>query len=233
MFPLSAENRKIVRNIVEKLKIEKEKGAISFPLLTFEQLNSWLNEVEKTFVQQLIEIKPQEYGKKEPFLGMLPVPKNFKKIKKQNYIHEGEKKEISTQYLPKRVYGAYKKLNKAIQKDLNRTLMVASGYRSPAYQILVFLRSLYIHHNFDYKETMSLVALPGYSEHGFPPRQAIDFTTADVEIADIDFDKTQEYRWLLKNAIKYNFHLSYPKDNRLGIVYEPWHWHYKSQNLKS
>ncbi len=43
----------------------------------------------------------------------------------------------------------------------------------------------------------------------------------------LDFVNTQEYKWLLKNANKYGFYLSYPENNLDGITFEPWHWHYE------
>ena len=73
---------------------------------------------------------------------------------------------------------------------------------------------------------MKEVAFPGYSEHGDPVRQAVDFITTN----DNDwrrFKKTPEYKWLSKNAYKFNFYLSYPKGNKDGIMFEPWHWHYE------
>ena len=84
------------------------------------------------------------------------------------------------------------------------------------------------------KETLKWVALPGYSEHGNPKRQAID-VGPKVWPAGIkqkkglqrEFVKTPEYKWMLKNANKYNFYLSYPKGNPSRTGFEPWHWHYQ------
>ena len=43
-----------------------------------------------------------------------------------------------------------------------------------------------------------------------------------------NFDKTNEFAWLNKNAYKYGFILRYPKDkeNITGYIYEPWHYRY-------
>ena len=190
---------------------------------------SILDKNEKNFIQKLINIKPKKYGKLEPFLGILPVPKNLKKIKKQKYVWKDEKKEIATQYLPRKVYKAYKKLNKAIKKDLRRKLLIKSGYRSPAYQALTFLYFLVEEYKFDHTRTIPLVAIPGYSEHGYPPKQAIDFITQDgiIQGKEKNFENTKEYEWLLKNAQKFHFYLSYPKNNKYNVAFESWHWHYE------
>ena len=41
------------------------------------------------------------------------------------------------------------------------------------------------------------------------------------------FEHTKAGKWLLKNGSRYNFHLSFPRDNPQGIMYEPWHWLWK------
>ena len=32
------------------------------------------------------------------------------------------------------------------------------------------------------------------------------------------------HAWLVANAVRFGFALSYPRDNPHGIAYEPWHW---------
>ena len=57
-------------------------------------------------------------------------------------------------------------------------------------------------------------------------KQAIDFQIEEYTIGN-DFDKTEEYKWLQKNAKSFNFYESYPIDNNLDMMYEPWHWHHE------
>ncbi len=68
------------------------------------------------------------------------------------------------------------------------------------------------------------VAPPGFSEHasGF----AIDFAARNVPGcgASTCFAGTAVSRWLAANAPKYGFELSFPKGNKQGVSYEPWHW---------
>jgi D-alanyl-D-alanine carboxypeptidase len=71
-------------------------------------------------------------------------------------------------------------------------------------------------------------APPGYSEHhtGF----AVDFNGEDSStILSESFENTTAYRWLSENAARFNFYLSFPKDNAQKIGFEPWHWKYKPQ----
>lgn len=69
-------------------------------------------------------------------------------------------------------------------------------------------------------------APPGYSEHhtGY----AIDVGDANFPDTDLreTFDQTPAFKWLQDNAAFYSFELSFPKDNPLGVSYEPWHWRY-------
>ena len=48
--------------------------------------------------------------------------------------------------------------------------------------------------------------------------------TIDEPAAEESFEKTRAFPWLRDNAGAHGFVMSYPRDNRHGIVYEPWHW---------
>jgi D-alanyl-D-alanine carboxypeptidase len=74
-------------------------------------------------------------------------------------------------------------------------------------------------------EILQVCAAPGYSEHH--TGRALDLTTNDCEPLSESFEKTEAFDWLIENANFYSFNLSYPKDNKAGIAYEPWHWAYK------
>jgi D-alanyl-D-alanine carboxypeptidase len=68
----------------------------------------------------------------------------------------------------------------------------------------------------------------GYSEHQLGT--TIDFTTASVGSSFSGFSKTKEYEWLLQNAYKYGFAISYPQDNTY-YQFEPWHWRFVGKDL--
>lgn len=68
----------------------------------------------------------------------------------------------------------------------------------------------------------------GYSEHQLGT--AVDFTTSEVGATFSGFENTPAYLWLLDNAYKYGFILSYPKDNQY-YQFEPWHWRFVSRDL--
>lgn len=68
----------------------------------------------------------------------------------------------------------------------------------------------------------------GYSEHQLGT--TLDFTTKEIGAGFSNFDKTTAYPWLLKNAYKFGFILSYPGDNHY-YQFEPWHWRFVGRTL--
>ncbi len=104
-------------------------------------------------------------------------------------------------------------------------LVFLSGYRSINLQNDIFY-SLKSIRNQEAAERARVSAPPGYSEHstGF----AIDIGDATQRETDFetDFENTDAFGWLKKNAAKFHFKLSFNKDNKY-IDYEPWHWRYE------
>ena len=54
---------------------------------------------------------------------------------------------------------------------------------------------------------------------------AVDLITTGISGTLDGFDTTTAYQWLLSNAYRYGFVLSYPKGNSY-YTYEPWHWRF-------
>ncbi|MEO0455882.1 MAG: M15 family metallopeptidase [Cyanobacteria bacterium P01_A01_bin.114] len=69
-------------------------------------------------------------------------------------------------------------------------------------------------------------APPGYSEHhsGYAV-DLLDGTRPQTDLS-VSFETTPAFAWLQKNAARYGFELSFPKDNAQGVTYEPWHWRF-------
>ena len=104
-------------------------------------------------------------------------------------------------------------------------LVFLSGFRSINLQNEIFY-SLKSFRNQVAEERARVSAPPGYSEHstGF----AIDIGDATQRETDFEteFENTDAFRWLIKNAAKFHFKLSFNKNNKY-IDYEPWHWRYE------
>ncbi|PKM03530.1 MAG: peptidase [Gammaproteobacteria bacterium HGW-Gammaproteobacteria-6] len=105
------------------------------------------------------------------------------------------------------------------------TLEAISGFRSHAYQLGIFRRKLA--RGLSVAEILAVNAAPGFSEHhgGF----AIDIGTPGEPPAETRFEHSAAFAWLCTHAETFGFHMSYPRDNPHGIVYEPWHWAYRAR----
>ncbi len=222
MKELAFLDKKVIDSILKKTKRIKELEIISFP-----ELYKHLGKKETELVQTFLKLNPQKYGFKGILFGMEEVPRNLVIIRNQKYFSKkGKKKCISDQYLSLEVWLAHWRMNGALNQETGRKLLISSGYRTPAYQTFVFFYYLK-KNNFHFLKTMKEVAFPGYSDHGNLAGHAIDLMTPTGIPDDPEFEKTREYKWLIKNAIKFGFYLSYPKDNKKGIIFEPWHWCYE------
>lgn len=99
-------------------------------------------------------------------------------------------------------------------------LLLVSGFRSIAYQAGLIRRKLDAGQSVS--EILNVNAAPGYSEHH--TGRAIDLAVPDAEPLTEEFESSTAFAWLEKNAANFGFSMSYPRENRQGFVYEPWHW---------
>ncbi|KRG69818.1 M15 family metallopeptidase [Pseudoxanthomonas dokdonensis] len=100
------------------------------------------------------------------------------------------------------------------------SLEAISGYRSHAYQLGIFERKLARGQTI--AQILTVNAAPGYSEHH--GGMALDISTPGEPAAEESFEHSAAFAWLQQHAAAHDFHMSYPRDNPHGIVYEPWHW---------
>ena len=149
----------------------------------------------------------------------------------ENYVPESFIK-IPTKYTfdPQRDYLVYSKIWPFLSEMLvtaendGINLRVISAYRSFGAQSE--LKSSYLMTFGTGANKFS--ADQGYSEHQLGT--ALDFTTAEIGASFTIFDKTTAYQWLLNNAYKYGFILSYPEGNQY-YQFEPWHWRFVGRAL--
>jgi zinc D-Ala-D-Ala carboxypeptidase len=99
-------------------------------------------------------------------------------------------------------------------------LIAISGFRSVARQTEIIAGKLAAGQPL--AKILRCVAAPGYSEHH--TARAIDIGSPEHIELDEAFAKTSAFRWLESHAHEFGFHLSFPRGNPHGIVYEPWHW---------
>ena len=238
---LSGKDVQKVQNLIEKLDplIKERDAKENLSTLTFPELYAPLNDGEKAFLKNFETLDAKELGVRIPFRQFATGEEELivikgQTIKARNKDGQWEEKELPPQFLPPNVYEHYSRMMEAMQNDIGQRLYVESGYRSSAYQLYLFVFYLK-NHDYSIRETVKFVALPGYSEHGAPDYQAIDFINENGingEDNPAEFEALEAYSWLLQNADKFGFVLSYPKDADQGITFEPWHWRFDPADEK-
>jgi zinc D-Ala-D-Ala carboxypeptidase len=99
-------------------------------------------------------------------------------------------------------------------------LQLVSAFRSVEYQLGLIERKLA--RGQDMARILEVSAAPGYSEHH--SGRAVDLTTPGFAALEEEFEQSPAFRWLVHNAEKFGFRLSFPRGNIHAIAYEPWHW---------
>ncbi|BAY51426.1 putative carboxypeptidase [Thermostichus vulcanus NIES-2134] len=104
-------------------------------------------------------------------------------------------------------------------------LIPLSGFRSTQDQDYLFFE-VKEHRAQRASERALVSAPPGYSEHhtGY----AVDIGDGAQPQTHLKetFEDTPAFRWLAKNAARFSFELSFPRNNPQGVSYEPWHWRF-------
>jgi len=105
-------------------------------------------------------------------------------------------------------------------------LSVISAFRSLDLQRHLFF-DVGAERNQSPQDRARVSAPPGFSEHstGFAVDLA-DGGRPDTNLST-SFETTPAFAWLSANAARFHFLLSFPKHNRQGVSYEPWHWRYE------
>jgi len=143
-----------------------------------------------------------------------PLPRDYKPADLVNlYAQKRHFRLASSEiYLEREVFEAANEMFKQAEKDGVNKFTITSGYRTWEAQ-----EKLY------FKDTKGTAAAPGESEH--QTGLAFDVTTRH---GSGGFEKTKQYKWLIKHCWDYGFILRYPKDKEeiTGFACEPWHYRY-------
>ena len=101
------------------------------------------------------------------------------------------------------------------------TIRAISSYRGYTYQKNLYERYLQ-QDGEEVADTYS--ARPGFSDH----QTGLAVDVANGNLGYEQFDKTEEFKWMMNNASNYGFILRYPKGKEeiTGYQYESWHYRY-------
>lgn len=152
------------------------------------------------------------------FLNENYIPERLVKIDDE-WIAAGRQE----QYFERRAWEFLEDLLKDAERD-NIDLRIVSAYRSFDQQAQ--LKGQYLQTYGTGANTFS--ADQGYSEHQLGT--TIDFSTPALSGQLAGFGSSEAYQWLLDNAYKHGFIISYPEGNSF-YTYEPWHWRFVGEDL--
>ena len=140
------------------------------------------------------------------------VPKNLVKISNQYALNNMQLVNYAKE--------AFEEMAAAAKKE-NLSIIAMSTYRSYEYQLNLYNQ----YAKQDGKEKADTYSgRPGYSEH--QTGLAVDVYNGKETYTN--FEVTEEFKWMQKNAYKYGFILRFPKDKtkETGYDYESWHYRY-------
>jgi D-alanyl-D-alanine carboxypeptidase len=104
--------------------------------------------------------------------------------------------------------------------DSGVELQAVSAYRSIDYQAGIVQKKL--DKGLAMQDILAVSAAPGFSEHH--TGRAIDITSPGYPVLEEEFEDSAAFEWLHRHAADFGFSMSFPRDNRHGVAYEPWHW---------
>nr|WP_254217001.1 M15 family metallopeptidase [Synechococcus sp. CCY 9618] len=105
-------------------------------------------------------------------------------------------------------------------------LSVLSAYRGRDLQQQLFF-DVKAERNQTSVDRARVSAPPGFSEHS--TGYAVDLGDGRRPSTNLmeSFEDTEAYRWLDRHAARFHFVRSFPRGNRQGVSYEPWHWRFE------
>jgi D-alanyl-D-alanine carboxypeptidase len=159
----------------------------------------------------------QKYSKVY-FLNEHYIPESIREIDNEWKYDETRQHQLHSKVIP-----FFERMLEAAKKD-GIELWVTSAYRLFEYQSQL---------KGSYTVTYGSGANAFSADQGFSEHQlgtTIDFTARGLNGGLTGFQTTPAYQWLLANAHKYGFTLSYPEGNAY-YVFEPWHWRFVGEEL--
>jgi len=163
-------------------------------------------------------------------------PELLKKYSKVYFLNDNYVPETFIKIEPKYTYDSQKDyLIYAKIWPFLQDLLIAAENATTQIKIISAYRSFGTQSGLKSSYTMiygsganKFIADQGYSEHQLGT--TLDFTMSEIGETYLNFEKTPAYQWLLENAYKYGFILSYPKNNKY-YQFESWHWRFVGRGL--
>jgi zinc D-Ala-D-Ala carboxypeptidase len=170
-----------------------------------------------------LQMLTESYQKLHRDLGIPADYANLRKLphyaEAQDLVDVGPNLVGRMQRLTPEAAGRWQRMVSAAADDGIR-LLIVSGFRSFDYQAELIRKKLAAGQPIG--EILRVNAAPGFSQHH--TGTAVDIASPGSRPLTEDFENSEAFRWLSENAARSGFSMTYPRDNRWGFVYEPWHW---------
>lgn len=153
---------------------------------------------------------PADYGQRH----RLPIQAEARQL--SSIGHDVFERE---QFLAPRAAAAWLRMRAAARED-GVELQAVSAFRSAGYQMQIVQKKR--ERGLSMPDILKVSAAPGYSEHH--GGCALDITTPGYPHLEEAFETSAAFAWLQQHAGAFGFRLSFPRGNRHGLAYEPWHW---------
>jgi hypothetical protein len=197
-------------------RVQNLVGHGNFNVLSFDEMLKYssryesvgaFSRAEKIFLEELFTSSAERYG----FLGQ--------KVISQITAVVPTRDRIKVPYTGHFLYkGDSARLYEKVTKDIGGNLVLTSGIRSVVKQSHLFLAKT-IQAKGNLSRASRSLAPPGHSFHGIG-----DFDVGKIGYGarnfTADFARTEEFKRLVDLGY---IDMRYPRDNLLGVRYEPWH----------
>jgi len=181
-------------------------------------------------------VRPSPYGERiRKAFGELAIPVELVRRRGLPLCREARTlvlAEVDTRGREQRLTPAAAAAWSAMKADAAKAkvgLYLVSAFRSFDRQCEILRAKLKSGQTLD--DILRVSAPPGYSEHH--TGHAIDIGASPEDPLEEAFERTDAYAWLVDNASRYGYALSYPRDNPHGYRYEPWHWMHRDAARRS
>jgi LAS superfamily LD-carboxypeptidase LdcB len=208
-----SQTEKILEELADDYRDEKNKNDQFEDQIA--RITGTINDLDK--LSKTDEELLQKYSKVY-FLNENYIPSNIKQID-YKYV-QSEKRD---QFFHGDAMKFLENLLDRAKRD-GHDIKIVSAYRSFDEQIDVKGQHTHIYGS----GANAFSADQGYSEHQLGT--TVDFTVEGINGANASFAQTESYKWLLDNAHRYGFTLSYPENNSF-YDFEPWHWRFVGTEL--
>lgn len=156
----------------------------------------------------------------------LGIPRNYAEDRQLRYYAEasglvevGPNLVGRMQHLVPEAAARWAEMSEAAGADGVR-LLIVSGFRSFDYQAELIRKKL--SGGQAITDILTVVAAPGFSQHH--AGAAVDIATPGSRPLTEEFEQSEAFGWLRERAESFGFSMTYPRRNRFGFIYEPWHW---------